>query len=87
MAANPFTGHTAAGRRPAQGGAAGAMNAMRLCGFASATGSFPPTATSAIAIRSDRFTSIVFSNGSRAGVSSGCRRFRVPAFSACSFGT
>ena len=30
---------------------------------------------------------IAFSNGSRAGPSSGCRRFRVPAFSACSFGT
>jgi hypothetical protein len=30
---------------------------------------------------------IVFSNGSRARGSSGCRRFRVPAFSACSFGT
>jgi hypothetical protein len=31
--------------------------------------------------------SILFSNGSRAGASSGYRRFRVPAFSACSPGT
>ena len=32
----------------------------------------------------DGYFRIVFSNGSRAGPSSGCRRFRVPAFSACS---
>jgi hypothetical protein len=34
-----------------------------------------------------RLAQIVFSNESRAGGSSGCRRFRVPVFSACSFGT
>jgi hypothetical protein len=34
----------------------------------------------------DRYLRIVFSNGSRRKLF-GCRRFRVPAFSACSFGT
>ena len=35
-------------------------------------------------IGNGRCLRIVFSNGSRAEASSGCRRFRVPAFSACS---
>ena len=45
------------------------------------------TKLSHAAICNGSFTSIVFSNGSRAEASSGCRRFRVPVFSACSFGT
>jgi hypothetical protein len=46
-----------------------------------------PLATFAVAIYNGSFTSIVFSNESRAGASFGFRRFRVPVFSACSFGT
>jgi hypothetical protein len=39
------------------------------------------------ATRDGRSAQILFSNGVKAGGSSRCRRFRAPAFSACSFGT
>ena len=39
------------------------------------------------ATRDGRSAQILFSNGIKAGGSSRCRRFRAPAFSACSFGT
>jgi hypothetical protein len=42
---------------------------------------------SSAALMDVRYRRILFSNGSRAGGSSGFRRFRVPWFSACSFGT
>jgi DNA invertase Pin-like site-specific DNA recombinase len=38
-------------------------------------------------VANDQSRRILFSNESRAGASFGFRRFRVPVFSACSFGT
>jgi hypothetical protein len=48
---------------------------------------FRPTEASKAAIRYDRFTSILFSNGSRARLFFAVDALGMPAFSACSFGT